>query len=74
MLKITPQLWQIWHLKYIRGPQKCEKPILHTTHPDGCFHIVTCQAHPALVKFQFLDPWPMSRRCLEPRWFVGDPT
>ncbi len=20
------------------------------------------------------DPWPVSRRCLEPRWFVGDPT
>ncbi len=34
------------------------------------------------VFFQFLvvyhsgleDPWPMSRRCLEPRWFVGYPT
>ncbi len=64
-------------------------------------YIVTCQAHPALVKrvqqsvsiFRFLvvchyvnfvrirppvngleDPWPMSRCCLEPRWFVGDPT
>ena len=29
--------------------------------------------------FQFLvngleDPWPVSRRCLKPRWFVGDPT
>ncbi len=48
---------------------------------------MTCQAHPALIKqaqwsvrlFQFLvnrleDPWPMSCRCLEPRWFVGDPT
>ena len=20
------------------------------------------------------DPWHVSRRCLEPRWFVGDPT
>ncbi len=20
------------------------------------------------------DPWPVSRCCLEPRWFVGDPT
>ena len=47
-------------------------------------YIVTCQTHPALVKrvqwsvriFQFLVvyPWPVSRHCLEPRWFVRDPT
>ena len=29
---------------------------------------------PGFLVNRLEDPWPVSRCCLEPRWFVGDPT
>ena len=56
------------------------KPFCDTI-PHFCFQPTT----PPLTKVEeyvrfcppvngLKDPWPMSCRCPEPRWFVGDPT
>ena len=37
-----------------------------------CSLNLTCKVRPPVNGLE--DPWPMSRRCLEPRRFVGDPT
>ena len=57
---------------WVEGSQTCGDRALD----EAFIHVETHLPVMRLVRFvrSLKGPWPVSCRCLEPRWFVGDPT